>query len=419
MPYLQPDASADLPRPFVFVHVGDLHLTVADAQNARDLDAIFDQLRSLHPSPGALVDILYLPGDIAEDGRADQYDVLRRALERAPLDRIRLIAGDHDRQHGSLEAFAALFRDVMGEERVAAARDEPPRRPLPEQYYYAEDIAGVRCLFLDLCSAGYGEAGRGLDFRLGWAQAEWLAREVRATLNVEGDPVRPCAVFMHTYPDDLSLPAERADTAGLFRAGRVQLVEMGHTHYNELAHDGVSLYAAARSVGQNEDGSVGYAVAAIEGDAASWRFKPLDQGWPFVLITSPADRRLATAPRRDDGRLEVRALVLSDEPPSAVHCRVDDGPWTEMTPPGTDRCYGASVPYPPGSRTLSVRAALPAWDGESPRGVDTDVIEPAGPDWVPPGRRGPPGSDAFSLGRWLQKGLRGDQLGPNRNGRHW
>ncbi|GJE43187.1 metallophosphoesterase family protein [Methylobacterium soli] len=416
---LNPKASAKAPRPFVFVHVGDLHLDGPDAASVRDLAAILADLATLSPSPDAVADFLYLPGDIAEDGRAAQYDLLRGALPRAPLP-VRLIAGDHDRQHGCMADFAVLFREVMGEDRVVPPRTDPVRRPLPEQYFYAEDIGGVRCLFLDLCSAGYGEKGKGLDFRLGWAQAEWLTREILATLDAQGEPTRPCAVFMHAYPDDLDPPDTRAETAGLFRAARVRLVEMGHTHYNELAQDGVTLYAAARSVGQNEDGSVGYAVAAIDRDVTSWRFKPLDQPWPFVLITSPADRRLATAARADEPWLCVRALVLSGTAPALVRCRVDDGPWITMDPPdGDDRCWTRSIPWPAEGRRLSVQAALDTWNGEGPQGMDFDVIEPVGRHWSAPHRAGRPGSDAFALGRWLQKGLRGDQLGPNRNGRHW
>ncbi|HEV7439267.1 MAG TPA: metallophosphoesterase [Methylobacterium sp.] len=419
MSYLNPEAPAETPRPFVFVHVGDLHLDAPEAANDRDLRAILADLAGLSATPAAIADFIYLPGDIAEDGLAAQYDLLSAALPSAPLP-VRLIAGDHDRQHGRMGDFAALFRQVMGPGRVVAPRTDPVRRPLPEQYYYAEDIAGVRCLFLDLCSAGYGEKGRSLDFRLGWAQAEWLAREIRATLDEEGVPTQTCAVFMHTYPDDLERPDERAETAGLFRAARVRLVEMGHTHYNELAQDGVTLYAAARSVGQNEDGSVGYAVVAIDGGVTSWRFKPLDQGWPFVLITSPADRRVATAARADVPLMPVRALVFSRTTPAVMRCRADDGPWIAMDPPqGGDRCWTQSIPWPSGGGTVSVQAALSTWDGENPPGMDIDVIEPVGSHWSAPHRVGRPGSDAFSLGRWLQKGLRGDQLGPNRNGRHW
>ena len=67
----------------------------------------------------------------------------------------------------------------------------------------------------------------------------------------------------------------------------VALVDMGHTHYNELANDGRTIFAATRSTGQIEEGPVGYSVATIDGGVVSWRFKPLDDPFPFVMITAP------------------------------------------------------------------------------------------------------------------------------------
>ncbi|MDP4027060.1 metallophosphoesterase [Methylobacterium sp. NEAU 140] len=407
---------------FAFAHIGDLHLEAATDPNVADLRAILAEVARLHARD--LIDFAYLPGDLAEDGTAAQYAVLERALDDHPDLPVRLIPGDHDRQFGTMTAFDALFARVAGSARGgahAARRNTLPRPRDPAcvtQYYYAETINGVRCLFLDTVSAGYGEKGFGLDFRLGPRQLAWIARKL-AKARAAG---RPCAVFTHVYPDDLRVPEERAALAGLIRDAGVRLVEMGHTHYNELAPDGRTLYAAARSVGQNEDGSVGYAVAAIDGPAVSWRFKPLDRALPFAMITSPADRRLATASLdAPDGRIEVRALVLSTADPGDWTCRVrvDDGLPHPMIPDGP-RSVRARIDWPEGARRLSVEIA----DGTvNPRtgapNVDRDAIEPAGRLFTPPPVPERPGSDAFRLPAWAQKGVRGDQLGPNRNGRHW
>lgn len=45
--------------------------------------------------------------------------------------------------------------------------------------------------------------------------------------------------------------------ANLVHRSRVRLVEMDHTHYNELSNDGRIVYAATRSTGQIEEGPVG------------------------------------------------------------------------------------------------------------------------------------------------------------------
>lgn len=413
------DGAGETRRPFVFAHIGDLHLEEPHDPNAADLRTGLNEIAGLHAN--GLVDFAYLPGDLAEHGRAAQYDILERALDAHPRLPVRLIAGDHDRQHGTMGDFDGVFARVAGSRRGGGHEARRNRLPRPvnrekvDQYYYAETINGVHCLFLDMVSAGYGQEGFGLDFRLGRDQRRWLASELE---KAEGQPL---AVFTHTYPDDLSDPEERAELAGLIRGYGVRLVEMGHTHYNELAPDGRTLYAAARSVGQNEDGSVGYAVAAIDGDVVSWRFKPLDRALPFVMITSPADRRLATA-GRPDGKVAVRALVLSNEPQNAWRChlRIDGGPPQPMQPDGP-RTVQTRIDWPDGARRLSVTVTD---GGRNPRRngaphTDTDTIEPVGRSFVAPPVSDRPGSDAFRLPFWPEKGIRGDQLGPNRVGRHW
>ncbi len=408
--------------PFVVLHVGDLHLTGSGQANVRDFAAILDEIAGL--APRGAFDFVYLPGDHAEDGTAAQYAILEGALNRHPDLPVRLIAGDHDRQYGTMIDFDATFARIAGSPRGGTHRARHNHLPRPRapgsvtQYYYAETIGGVRCLFLDMVSAGYGEKGFGLDFRLGPCQLDWLGRKLKKAAAAG----LPCAVFAHTYPDDLRVPEERIALAGLIRGYGVRLVEMGHTHYNELAHDGRTLYAAARSVGQNEDGSVGYAVAAIDGAVTSWRFKPLDRALPFVMITSPADRRLATAALDStDGRIEVRALVLSKAAQSAWRCyvRVDDGPAQPMKPDGP-RAVHAWIDWPEGARRLSVEVTDgTATVGATMPNTDIDVIEPVRRSFVPPPAPQRPGSDTFRLPAWPVKGVRGDQLGPNRAGRKW
>ncbi len=266
-----------------FAHIGDLHITHADADNARDLDAIVAQLGQVEG-----LDFVYLPGDNADNGTPAQYALVKAAL--APLSLpVHVITGDHDMEGGSLDAFYA----GLG------------ARTLP----YVIEVSGTRCLFLDMCGPGTG----GPDFRLGAAQAAWFADELAAAEAAGQD----CALFMHSYPADLTGAGEAASIAERIHRGPVRLVEMGHTHYNELSNDGRTIYAATRSTGQIEEGPVGYAVAAIDRGVVSWRFKELARPWPFVLITAPADRRLA----HDDahvvaGTTEIRAIACQG--PSSI-----------------------------------------------------------------------------------------------------
>jgi hypothetical protein len=63
-------------------------------------------------------------------------------------------------------------------------------------------------------------------------------------------------VFLHLYPSELETRAD--ELSGLLREHGVLLVEMGHTHYNELANDGHIIYTATRSTGQIEEGPPGF-----------------------------------------------------------------------------------------------------------------------------------------------------------------
>ena len=293
--------------------------------------------------------------------------------------------GDHDRKPGSLDA----FYKVLGAER------------LPK----AITVSGHLCLFLDIVSAGTG----GPDFRLGADQIMWLDRELSAAERANLRSV----VFMHAYPADLRENAEQV--RDLFTRYRVVAVDMGHTHYNELANDGHTIYAATRSTGQIEEGPVGFSVMAVDRGIVSWRFKPLD-AWPFVLITSPADRRLVTNPEGANqvvhGHFDVRALAWGGEGIVACSCRIDDGPWLAMSRVSGTPSWQCGCDAPDRDFSLTVRSSDAA--GKS----DADTIRVAGTSYCAPQRRAD-GSDADAIGAWPEKHILGTQLGPNRNGRKW
>jgi 3',5'-cyclic-AMP phosphodiesterase len=235
-----------------WAHVGDLHITAEHESNYRDFQSIID---SVNTHLVGSVDFCVLPGDNADDGSVDQYDLIRRALEHLKIP-VHVIPGDHDRKPGHLDAFY---------EGLAAA-------PLPN----ATTVAGYRCLFLDVVSQGSG----GPDFALGKEQLEWL----RSQLQSASSQKLACVLFMHTYPADLK--RDGTVLKQLLHEYRVTFVDMGHTHYNELANDGTTIFATTRSTGQIEEGPVGFSIASLNHGVVSWRFKPLRSLWPFVMITS-------------------------------------------------------------------------------------------------------------------------------------
>src|SRR6266436_7106903 len=217
-----------------WAHVGDLHITGENEPNYRDFLSI---LESINTHLAGQIDFCVIPGD-------------------------------HDRKPGDLRA----FYQGLG---VA---------PLPN----AITVGGYRCLFLDVVSHGSG----GPDFALGRDQLQWLESELKSASALREGSV----VFMHAYPADLKADGEAVRQ--LLAKYQVTLVDMGHTHYNELSNDGTTIFATTRSTGQIEEGPVGFSLVSLSRGIVSWRFKPLRSPWPFVVITSPADQRLVTDVKR-------------------------------------------------------------------------------------------------------------------------
>jgi len=368
-------------KSLIWAHIGDLHITGEQEPNYRDFLSVIDAIDTQLVSQ---IDFCVLPGDNANDGSPAQYELIRRGLDRLKVP-VHVIPGDHDRKTDGLHAFYEGLR-------VAA---------LP----YAETLNGYRCLFLDLVSAGAG----GPDFQLGDDQLRWLESQLEDGTRAGLSSI----VFMHAYPSDLK-PNGQA-VRDLFAKHAVAFVDMGHTHYNELANDGATIFATTRSTGQLEEGPVGFSLACLHDGIVSWRFKPLHAEWPLVMITSPADYRLVTAisePARDAEDFLVTARVLGSQAVRSCRFRIDSGLWTRLTFDVASNTWQGRCRAPVRQFKLSVEAV----DAAGCSNVDTIVV--AGPDTHFPRRRAD-GSDADALGAWPERHLLGTRLGPNCNGRQW
>jgi hypothetical protein len=197
---------------------------------------------------------------------------------------------------------------------------------------------------------------------------------------------------------------------------------MGHTHYNELANDGHTIFMATRSTGQVEEGPVGCSYTAIDGDVVSWRFKPLDDPWPLVMITSPADHRLITNPDSPDqivcASLRIAAEVWGLSGGSRVCASVESGPDIPLAPDGRSAGLWSAVlneTLANGLHQLTVRAE--SQTGAAGSETISFMVHQNGTFERPPAIGD--GSDRDSVGAWPEKHLLGTQLGPNRNGRKW
>jgi hypothetical protein len=361
-------------HPFRFLHIGDLHVTDSKLQNHSDLVRIVDEINT---NCAGAIDYVILPGDIADNAKSDQYCLVRQQMDRLKV-QWRAIPGDHDFEQRSLDN----FYDVLG------------CRWLP----FVEEINGCVCLFLDSVSSGTG----GPDFKLGRQQIDWLKTELDRAKGKQ----KTAAIFMHTYPADFG--DEAAEITTLIDWSSAVLVDMGHTHYNELANDGRTIYASTRSTGQIEEGDVGYSFAAVDGGAVSWRFKPLGSPWPFVMITSPPDRRLTMLDHHQAAFGEIRASVWGASDIDTAEARIDDGEWTRMTSEAGG-IVKLRTALPGGAYRLAVR--VKTQDGQ----VGHDEVE-VDPRAV---QRCSTGSDAGRIDAWQSRHLMATQLGPNRNGRKW
>jgi Icc protein len=155
---------------------------------------------------------------------------------------------------------------------------------------------------------------------------------------------------------------------------------------------------------------------ALNQGVVSWRFKPLDAPWPFVLITSPADHRLVTESDQSQqvvsGRFSVAARAWSAAGIAGCRCRINNGVWRWMNATSTAShwiltCEATKQPF-----VLTVEVKDNFGD------IDTDSIQVAVKGYRPAIRRAD-GSDADTIGAWPERHILGTQLGPNRNGRQW
>jgi 3',5'-cyclic-AMP phosphodiesterase len=204
-----------------WIHFGDLHIAGRDEQNYRDFLTLIDEANR---HMGAGIDFALLPGDNADDGEEDEYQLVSEAIGRSRFP-VHAIAGDHD----------VVTRDLLLFRRYLA--DSPHRSFV---------IGSHRFVFLNSTAHWCPPV-----FGLGDEQMNWLRNELRESHSARERVV----VFMHSYPSEHGVDA--AELRHLFQYGCVLLVEMGHTHYNELANDGRIVYAATRSTGQVEEGPRG------------------------------------------------------------------------------------------------------------------------------------------------------------------
>jgi Icc protein len=368
-----------------WLQFGDLHASAADGWESLEIfSRLIDEANRYLADA---VDFAVLPGDNANHATEEQFRKIADAASRL-LFPLHILPGDHDFESGSL----AEFYGILG----------------ATQLPHAIRTGNTRILFLDLVSAGTG----GPDFRIDDQQMQWLTNELQSA---ETDNHR-AVVFMHAYPNDLRSGGKEIEDA--FSRFPVAFVGTGHTHYNELVNHRGIIYAATRSTGEVEEGPPGFSIGVLDGSVVSWHFKPIDETWPLVLITSPSDHRLITDPTAIDqvpsGLLRVRAKAFGGTIKRVI-ARLADGPDIEMMEDVPHIWSGTIADVPDGLQTLQVEAVTIG--GAVKR--DTIQVRVGRSDATDDERVRAQHRDFEPIGSWPERNLLGSQLGPNKNGRKW
>ncbi len=376
----RPD-SPDAAGVISWVHVGDLHMRAAGEQNDLDLQAIVQEVNDAFSGS---ISFVFLPGDNADHGDLPAYGVVRSSLDKLVVPWCAIV-GDHDVEQRSLSGF---------------------KTSLVAQTHYAFRVGATR--FLALNAFDVPEPS---SFAVLPEQLRWVEEELRMAAGTRDATV----ILLHCYPSDLKQGGE--ELIHLISDYNVRLVDMGHTHYNEISHNGKTIYTATRSTGQIEEGPVGFSVTNLDGGVVSWRFLELG-ALPAVIITSPADERLmaddAELNSSGGSDLRVRAKVW----PGGEIARVEAafaGKTVELQRVPTSNVWQATFSAPdvsPGVYPLRVVVT----DARGQTAVD-EIRMLVGSDR--PERRRAARDQDNALEAWQEHGLLGTQLGPNRNGRKW
>jgi hypothetical protein len=366
-----------------WVHFGDLHMTTRREQNYRDFVSLIKEVNRVMADS---LNFAYLPGDNADHGRIDEYELVRQGLDQLNLPWFAIV-GDHDVH--------------------AKSHDNFKRFMMPETFYRF-DLGSYSFLALDACASNDPKT-----FGISEEQLHWLGQELEAIAAAQNRSV----LFLHCYPSELG--KFYSPVRNLIKTYKVRLVDMGHTHYNEIANDGHTLYTATRSTGQIEEGPVGFSVTNLDDDVVSWRFKPLGE-WPFVMITSPGDERLPTNAEIESRtlakKMAVRVKAWSDRRLLRGYAEIGDQgvDFVQVAQTAVWQATVQSDRLPDGTSQLTVH--FEDEDGKSAH--DTiRLINPASRQWKPASRN--PGGSENTIGAWPEHGILGTQLGPNKNGRKW
>jgi len=349
-----------------WVHFGDLHITTGDQQNYADFKSIIANT-NLYLKNG--VNFAVLPGDNANDDAESEYQLIKAATDNLQVP-LYAVPGDHDHK-----VDIGLYQKYM-----------------ESKLYYSFNAAGYHFAFIDVMS------GISSD------EQSWLQSDL-ASAAASG---RKSVLFMHSYGYAYQLQ-------NLIQKYNVLMVDTGHTHTNQMANDGHTIYAATRSTGQISEGPVGFSITNIDNGVISWKFKPLGS-WPFVMITSPSDKGLMTNGSQVVHGVEtVRAKIWDDKGVASATYHVDNGQSYALSRIGSTQMWNAtfnSTKLSSGTHTITVNVR--GAGGNTSQDTINVLVNQSGTTTLASRSFGPLNN---SLGVYTEKGLLGTASGGGPGGK--
>jgi len=339
-----------------WVHFGDLNITTGDQQNYADFKEII-QVTNQYLKNG--VNFALLPGDNAYNHTESEYRLIKQATDQLQVP-LYAIPGERDHKGGT-----TLYNQYL----------EPMN-------YFSFTADKYHFVFLDVMSG------------ISDAQNAWLVND----LDIAAKAGLKSVIFMHSY-------AQTSELKDVIQRDSVIMVDAGHTHYNEIANDGNTIYAATRSTGEVTEGPVGYSIINLDNGVVSWKFKQMGS-WPFVMITSPADKVLLIGGSQIvKDTADIRVKVWDDKGVASATMQIDGGLAVPMDRIGATQMWSArfdATKVSDGDHRVSV--SVTGAGGNTDQDVVTITVNHAGS--VPQVQRsfGPEGN---SVGSYTEKGLLG------------
>jgi len=275
-----------------WLHFGDLHITTADQQNYADFKTIiYNTNRYLKNG----VNFALLPGDNANDHSEIAYKLIKQATDQLQVP-VYAIPGESDHKGGM-----TLYNKYL--------------EPVNYQSFTADMYHFV---FLDVMSG------------IGNTQSAWLTNDLDRAMKAGLKSV----IFMHSY-------SQASELQDVIQRDNVILVDAGHTNYNEIANDGNTIYAATRATGEVTEGPVGYSIINLDNGVVSWKFKQIGN-WPFVMITSPADKLLMIGGSQFvKDTVDVRVKIWDDKGVASAFMQIDGGRPVQLDRIGETQMWSA------------------------------------------------------------------------------